>query len=139
MVRRGLVPRMGEVTGLQPRSCRSGPTGARWEPCLGFVRIVVLRGRRRIERLFLSLEGPVRPNGRMSPTDLRSVFESFSETWSPRTVATMNNYDVRVVKMKGEFTRHRHPETDELFLVLNGAVRIRMDDQDVELGPGQLF
>jgi mannose-6-phosphate isomerase-like protein (cupin superfamily) len=75
----------------------------------------------------------------MSPTDLRSVFESFSETWSPRTVATMNNYDVRVVKMKGEFTRHRHPETDELFLVLNGAVRIRMDDQDVELGPGQLF
>jgi mannose-6-phosphate isomerase-like protein (cupin superfamily) len=75
----------------------------------------------------------------MSPTDLRSVFESFSETWSPRTVATMNDYDVRVVKMKGEFTRHRHPETDELFLVLDGAVRIRMDDQDVELGPGQLF
>lgn len=75
----------------------------------------------------------------MSPTDLRSVFESFSETWSPRTVATMNDYDVRVVKMKGEFTRHRHPETDELFLVLNGAIRILMDDRDVELGPGQLF
>ncbi len=41
---------------------------------------------------------------------------------SPRTVATLNDYDVRVVKTHGEFTRHSHPDTDELFLVLAGEV-----------------
>ncbi len=47
-----------------------------------------------------------------------------------------NDYDVRVVKVLGEFTRHRHPETDEFFLVLSGALAIRMDEGDVTLGPG---
>jgi mannose-6-phosphate isomerase-like protein (cupin superfamily) len=53
-------------------------------------------------------------------------------------VALLNDYDVRVVKMLGEFARHSHPDTDELFLVVNGALTIRMDDGDVDLGPGQL-
>jgi mannose-6-phosphate isomerase-like protein (cupin superfamily) len=75
----------------------------------------------------------------MSAIDLRSVLDSFSAPWSPKTVATMNDYDVRVVKMKGEFTRHSHPETDELFLVLKGTIVIRMDDQDVDLGAGQVY
>ena len=51
----------------------------------------------------------------------------------------MNDYDVRVVKTRGEFTRHSHPETDELFLVLRGTLTIRMDAGDVTLGPGQLY
>ena len=38
------------------------------------------------------------------------------QPWQPRTVATLNDYDVRVVRTAGEFTRHSHPETDELFL-----------------------
>jgi mannose-6-phosphate isomerase-like protein (cupin superfamily) len=71
--------------------------------------------------------------------DLAAVLASFDEPWSPRTVSTLNDYDVRVVKTRGEFARHRHPETDELFLVLGGALTIRMDDGDVELGPGQLY
>jgi len=54
-------------------------------------------------------------------------------------VMTLNDYDVRVVKAKGEFTRHSHPETDEFFLVLRGRVTIRMDDGDVQLGPGQIY
>ncbi|MBV8995511.1 MAG: cupin domain-containing protein [Pseudonocardiales bacterium] len=71
--------------------------------------------------------------------DLASVLASFQDPWSPRTVATLNNYDIRVVKTTGEFTRHSHPETDELFLVLRGSLTIRMDAGDVELGPGQLY
>jgi mannose-6-phosphate isomerase-like protein (cupin superfamily) len=54
-------------------------------------------------------------------------------------VATVNDYDVRVVRAHGEFTRHSHPETDEFFLVLSGRLTIRRDDGDVELGPGQVF
>jgi len=44
-----------------------------------------------------------------------------------------------VVKTKGEFTRHSHPDTDEFFLVLRGALTIKMDSGDVELGPGQVY
>lgn len=72
------------------------------------------------------------------PIDLASVFATFQEAWQPRTVATLNDYDVRVVRVLGEFTRHSHPETDELFLVLEGEMTIRMDAGDVHLKAGQL-
>ena len=52
--------------------------------------------------------------------DLAAVLATFTEPWQPRTVATLNDYDVRVVKVHGEFARHSHPETDEFFLVLRG-------------------
>lgn len=71
--------------------------------------------------------------------DLAGVLATFEESWSPRTVTTLNDYDVRVVKAKSEFTRHSHPETDEFFLVLRGRLTIRMDDGDVQLGPGQIY
>lgn len=71
--------------------------------------------------------------------DLSRVLARFHEPWQPRTVATLNDYDVRVVRTYGEFTRHSHPDTDELFLVLDGLLTIRLDDGQVDLGPGQLF
>jgi mannose-6-phosphate isomerase-like protein (cupin superfamily) len=71
--------------------------------------------------------------------DLAHVLSTFEEPWAPRTVAVLNDYDVRVVKVKGEFTRHSHPETDEFFLVLRGRMTIRLDAGDVELGPGQVY
>ncbi len=74
-----------------------------------------------------------------SAVDLAGVLATFDEPWSPRTVALLNDYDVRVVKTKGEFTRHSHPETDEFFLVLRGSLTIRMETGDVELGAGQLY
>ena len=54
-------------------------------------------------------------------------------------MATLNDYDLRVVKTQGEFTRHSHPDTDEVFLVLAGSLTIRLDDGEVTLGPGQLY
>ena len=74
-----------------------------------------------------------------APVDLAAVFSTFADTWSPRTVASMNDYDIRVVRTQGEFTWHSHPETDELFLVLKGCLTIRLEDGDVVLGPGQLY
>ena len=73
------------------------------------------------------------------PVDLAAALSQIQESWSPRTVATMNNYDLRVVKTRGEFTRHSHPETDEVFLVLAGSLTIRLDEGDVTLAPGQLY
>jgi mannose-6-phosphate isomerase-like protein (cupin superfamily) len=74
-----------------------------------------------------------------SPVDLSAVLAQVSEPWQPRTVAVLNDYDIRVAKTRGEFTRHSHPETDEVFLVLSGSLTIRMDAGDVHLGPGQLY
>jgi mannose-6-phosphate isomerase-like protein (cupin superfamily) len=71
--------------------------------------------------------------------DLAGVLSALTEPWAPRTVAMFNEYDARVVKAKGEFTRHSHPETDEFFFVLKGSLTIRLDDGDVELGPGQAY
>ncbi|MDK3257444.1 cupin domain-containing protein [Blastococcus capsensis] len=74
-----------------------------------------------------------------SPVDLPAVLATIDQPWSPRTVAVLDDYDLRVVHTRGEFTRHSHPETDEVFLVLSGSLTIRMDDGDLTLGPGQLY
>jgi mannose-6-phosphate isomerase-like protein (cupin superfamily) len=71
--------------------------------------------------------------------NLDAVLSGVSEHWSPRTIAVVNDYDVRVVKVHGEFTRHSHPESDEFFLVLSGCLIIKMDDEEVKLEPGDTF
>ena len=59
--------------------------------------------------------------------------------WTPGVIAEVNDYHVKLVKVKGEFVWHKHDDTDELFLVLAGAVTIRLRDRDVELSAGELF
>jgi mannose-6-phosphate isomerase-like protein (cupin superfamily) len=63
----------------------------------------------------------------------------FSEYWSPRTVARLNEYDIMVVKVQGEFVWHKHDDTDDFFLCLKGRLTVRLRDRDVVLGPGELF
>jgi mannose-6-phosphate isomerase-like protein (cupin superfamily) len=75
----------------------------------------------------------------MSAVTLSAALATIDETWSPRTVATVNDYDVRVVKTDGEFTRHSHPETDELFYVIEGTLTIRLDDREITLQAGDLY
>jgi mannose-6-phosphate isomerase-like protein (cupin superfamily) len=71
--------------------------------------------------------------------NIDAVLAAVDAHWSPRTVAVVNDYDVRVVKVFGEFTRHAHPETDEFFLVLTGELTIRMDEGDVVLSAGDCY
>ena len=71
--------------------------------------------------------------------DLSEKLSMFSDHWSPKVVARMNDYEIKVVKVRGEFTWHTHEDTDELFLVIAGELTVRLRDGDVELGPGQLF
>lgn len=71
--------------------------------------------------------------------NIDAVLDSVTEYWSPRTIAVVNDYDVRVVKVLGEFGRHTHPETDEFFLVLSGRLTIRLDDEEIVLAPGETF
>jgi mannose-6-phosphate isomerase-like protein (cupin superfamily) len=75
----------------------------------------------------------------MNKVNLDEKLSLFDDLWSPKIVATLNDYDVQVAKADGEFVWHEHADTDEFFLVLKGRLVIQMTDRDVELGPGELF
>src|SRR5690242_407160 len=74
-----------------------------------------------------------------NPIRLTEKLAGFSEHWSPKIVTTFNGHDVMVVKVKGEFVWHSHPDTDDFFLVLKGRLTIQTSDGDVHLGPGDLY
>jgi mannose-6-phosphate isomerase-like protein (cupin superfamily) len=71
--------------------------------------------------------------------DLSEKLATFSEYWSPRTVAQFNDCDVMVVKVQGDFVWHKHDDTDDFFLVLKGNLDIQLRDRTVTLGPGQMY
>ena len=71
--------------------------------------------------------------------NLAEKLAGFSEHWSPRTVAQLNDYDVMVVKVQGEFVWHKHDETDDFFLVLKGELDIELRNRTVTLRPGEMF
>jgi mannose-6-phosphate isomerase-like protein (cupin superfamily) len=75
----------------------------------------------------------------MHPVNLAAKLATFSEHWQPRVVGEFNGHDLMVVKAQGEFVWHRHDETDDLFLVLQGRLTIELRDGEVSLGPGELF
>jgi mannose-6-phosphate isomerase-like protein (cupin superfamily) len=74
--------------------------------------------------------------------DVRNVLaalDAVAEPWQPHRLTSVNDYDIKVVKLDGEFVWHSHPETDELFLVLSGSLTIQLRDRDVHLGPMDTF
>jgi mannose-6-phosphate isomerase-like protein (cupin superfamily) len=71
--------------------------------------------------------------------NLEQKFAHFSERWSPKILARLNDYEVKAVKLRGEFVWHRHDETDELFQVTQGSLVIRFRDREVSIGPGELL
>ena len=75
----------------------------------------------------------------MEKVNLASKLALFQDHWRPRTVAQMNGHDVMLVKVRGEFVWHKHDETDDFFLVIQGNLEIRLRERTVRLGPGELF
>lgn len=71
--------------------------------------------------------------------NIRAALDLIAEPWQPHRLASVNDYDVRVVKLEGEFVWHTHPDTDELFAVVSGQLVIQLRDGDVSLGPGDVF
>ncbi|MFE7156940.1 cupin domain-containing protein [Streptomyces sp. NPDC057636] len=71
--------------------------------------------------------------------NLAEKLSQFSELWSQKTVAVINDYEVKLAKLKGEFVWHTHEDTDELLLVVSGRLTIQLRDGDVVLEPGELF
>lgn len=71
--------------------------------------------------------------------NFKDKFSQFSEHWSPRVIAEMNDYQFKLVKVAGEFVWHDHPETDEVFIVIEGVLTIEFRDGLVTLSPGEMF
>ncbi|HYU64233.1 MAG TPA: cupin domain-containing protein [Verrucomicrobiae bacterium] len=71
--------------------------------------------------------------------NLADKLRLFQHHWQPKIVARMNDYDIRIVKVKGEFVWHKHDGTDDFFLVLKGHLTIQLRDRNVELEEGELF
>jgi mannose-6-phosphate isomerase-like protein (cupin superfamily) len=73
------------------------------------------------------------------PINLQSKFALISDHWSPRIIAQLNDYQLKLVKVQGEFVWHSHTDTDEVFIVLEGSLDIRFRDGKVTLNAGELF
>ena len=74
-----------------------------------------------------------------SPINLQSKFELFTEHWSPKVIAELNDYQFKLVKIKGQFTWHEHKDTDEVFIVIEGSMGIEFKDRTVELNDGEMI
>ena len=75
----------------------------------------------------------------MKPVNHAEKLSTFAEHWQPRVVGQFNGHDLMVVKVKGEFVWHKHDDTDDFFLVLQGRMRIQLRGEEVSLGPGEVF
>ena len=73
------------------------------------------------------------------PLNLNYLLTKFSDHWSQSTIGTLNDYDIKLAKLLGEFVWHSHPDTDEIFLMLSGTLNIQLRDRDVILKPGAVF
>jgi mannose-6-phosphate isomerase-like protein (cupin superfamily) len=77
------------------------------------------------------------------PINFHDKLSRFTDHWSPKVVAEMNDYQFKLVKIQGEFVWHSHPETDDVFIVLEGRMGILLREGGVErrvdLGPGEMF
>jgi mannose-6-phosphate isomerase-like protein (cupin superfamily) len=75
----------------------------------------------------------------MQKINLAEKLSLFSDHWNPRVVGELNGQQVKLAKLRGEFIWHQHDNEDELFLVLDGRLTIRLRDQDVQLECGEFF
>lgn len=71
--------------------------------------------------------------------NLRQKFGLFTEHWTPKVVAEMNDYQFKIVKLKGDFIWHDHRDTDEMFIVIDGNLRIDFRDGAVHIAAGEMF
>jgi mannose-6-phosphate isomerase-like protein (cupin superfamily) len=71
--------------------------------------------------------------------NFKDKFTQFTEHWSPRVIAEMNDYQFKLVKVVGEFVWHNHPDTDEVFIVIEGDLQIEFRNGKVKLASGEMF
>lgn len=75
----------------------------------------------------------------MEKVNLAQAFARFSDHWAPKIAGQVDDYEIKLVKIQGEFVWHAHDAEDELFLVIDGDMTIRLRDGEIKLGAGEFF
>ena len=75
----------------------------------------------------------------MQTVNLSEKLSLITDYWSPKAVGAVNDFHVKLVKVKGEFVWHAHAVEDELFLVLEGTLRMQFRDREVAVGKGEFL
>ena len=75
----------------------------------------------------------------MKKINFASKFSKFTDQWSPKVIAQMNDYQFKLVKIENDFTWHKHDDTDEVFIVLEGQIFIEFEDETIEINEGEML
>jgi len=75
----------------------------------------------------------------MKKINLEQKFSLFNEHWTPKIIAELNDYQIKVVKVEGDFVWHDHSDTDEFFFVIEGTLFIEFESETMELNAGELY
>lgn len=75
----------------------------------------------------------------MTKINFAEKFNKFDEQWRPKVIAEMNDYQFKLVKLQGDFVWHDHQDTDEVFIVQKGEMRIDFRDKSVHLKEGEMI
>ena len=75
----------------------------------------------------------------MAKINFDEKLTKFSDHWSPRVVAEMNDYQFKLVKIKDEFIWHNHDDTDEVFIVVKGSMCIELEHEIITLNEGEMY
>jgi mannose-6-phosphate isomerase-like protein (cupin superfamily) len=71
--------------------------------------------------------------------NFKEKFSRFNAQWQPKVIAEMNDYQFKLVRLQGEFVWHKHVDTDEVFIVMDGELTLRFRDGDVQLRAGEMY
>lgn len=71
--------------------------------------------------------------------NLKEKLSRFSDHWSPKVIAEMNDYQFKLVKIKGDFVWHNHEHSDEVFIVIEGTMKIELENETIELSEGEMY
>ena len=75
----------------------------------------------------------------MKKINLEQKFSLFNEHWTPKIIAELNDYQIKIVKVEGGFVWHDHSDTDEFFFVIEGTLFIEFESETMELNAGELY
>ena len=75
----------------------------------------------------------------MQKVNLSEKLAQFQEFWSPKVIGAINDFHVKLVKLRGEFVWHAHDKEDELFLVLRGRLRMQFRDREIMVEQGEFI
>ena len=75
----------------------------------------------------------------MKKINLEQKFSLFNEQWTPKIIAELNDYQIKIVKVEGDFVWHDHSDTDEFFFVIEGTLFIEFESETMELNAGELY